>query len=448
MSNLRKMLLPGVMLVPVIIMLFMIGCVKDQSGARVDSCEGCHTSYSYLQEVHSPDTTAPAGGCGGEAPVYAPYDRVYMGGTGYQAYKESGHYEVGCTGCHNGKDGTADKDKAHGEDFIAHPSSEYDTKCSACHQEITDNFKTSIHNGTGQKRKVTMRSGLSGPDDFDKLPAHQIEGYTNNCATCHGTCGNCHVVRPALGGGGLANGHAFTKTPDMVSTCVTCHSSRGGHAFMGVASGTQPDVHLKKAGFKCVDCHTGSELHGDGDKVDHRYAYKGLPSCDKCHTGKQNSNLYHAVHFDDFDCQICHSQNYNNCGSCHVHGEGARIPSYLDYKIALNPIPDIKTGFKFSLVRRTLAAPDNWEKYDVPQYANFDIFPTYNYTTPHNILKWTERTQVASGASCSDNCHIRNEGGTLVNKKLFLFKENLLEWERGATSKITVDDKLPTSWLK
>jgi hypothetical protein len=448
MSASKRFPMPGLMSIPAIIFIVLAGCTKDPSGVKVDSCEGCHTNYAHLQEVYSPDTAAGASGCGGDAPVYMPYDRVFMGGAGYLAYQESGHYALGCTGCHNGKDNTDDKDKAHDGDFISHPSSAYDTKCAACHKTITDNFKASIHNGFGQKRKVTMRSGLSGPDDFDKLPAHQIEGYTNNCATCHGTCGNCHVVRPALGGGGLANGHAFTKKPDMVSTCVTCHSSRGGHAYLGVASGTQPDVHLKKAGFKCMDCHSGSELHGSGEKVVQRYAYKELPTCDKCHQGKQNSNMHHTVHYDDFNCQVCHSQNYNNCGSCHVHGEGARIPSYMDYKIALNPIPDIKTGFKFSLVRRTLAAPDNWEKYGVSQYASFDVFPTYNYTTPHNILRWTERTQVAEGAACSANCHIRNEGGTLVNKKNFLFKENLLDWEKGATSRIAVDDQLPASWFR
>lgn len=42
-----------------------------------------------------------------------------------------------------------------------------DEKCGSCHQEIVDNFTTSIHNGTGQKRKVAMRSGLNGPQDFN-----------------------------------------------------------------------------------------------------------------------------------------------------------------------------------------------------------------------------------------------------------------------------------------
>ncbi len=295
---------------------------------------------------------------------------------------------------------------------------------------------------------MTRRSGLNGPQYFDQLPEHQIEGYNANCATCHGTCGNCHVVRPPIGGGGLSNGHNFNKTPDMLNVCVTCHVSRGGHAYLGVAAGTQPDVHLTTMGYKCVDCHDGDELHGDGTAVQQRYDYSKLPKCENCHTDLKSKNFYHASHMGDFNCQVCHSQVYNNCGSCHIHGDGARVPSYMDFKIALNPIPNVKTEFDFALVRRTLAAPDNWEVYGVPEYSNFDVFPTYNFTTPHNILRWTDRTDVGQGKSCSKNCHIRNEGGTLINKEWYLFEENLLDWEMNATSGITCDDKLPPEWFE
>lgn len=420
---------------------------KDSSKVSANSCEGCHTDLERLIAVHSPDTAAPAGGCGGDAPHYEPYDRVFMGGDGFDAYKESGHYAVGCTGCHNGDGNTGEKNLAHSGDFIKHPSMFYEEKCGTCHQEITQNFTTSIHQGTGQKRKVTMRSGLSGPEEFDLLPAHQIEGYNNNCAQCHGTCGNCHVVRPPVGGGGLSKGHNFNKTPDMLNVCVTCHVSRGGHAFLGVAPGTKPDVHLKEQGFDCLSCHDGHELHGDGAPVDQRYAYSELPKCEDCHSGIEAANNYHSKHFEDFNCQVCHSQEYNNCGSCHIHGEGARIPSYMDFKIAANPLPDIKEGYELALVRRTLAAPDNWKEYGVEEYANFSAHPTFNYTTPHNLLRWTERTQV-DGGSCSQNCHIRREGDSLINKELYLFQADLLEWELEATTPITVDGKLPSYWTK
>lgn len=444
----------GLIILFVVLVISGISCTNHQIPGKgsgnitENSCEGCHTDYERLIEVHSPDTEPPVGGCGGEAPHYEPYDRVFMGGDGYEAYKTSGHYAVGCTGCHDGVGNTGDKDVAHSGDFIKHPSMYYEDKCATCHEEITESFTTSIHQGTGQKRKVTIRSGLDGPQDFDKLPAHQIEGYTNNCAICHGTCGNCHVVRPATGGGGLSAGHNFNKTPHMLNVCVTCHVSRGGHAFLGVAPGTKPDLH-QQLGFECISCHDGHELHGDGKPVDQRYAYSELPTCEECHPSSDlaTANTYHRLHYDDFSCYVCHSQEYNNCGNCHIHGEGARVPSYMDYKIALNPIPDVQTGFdsEFTLVRRTLAAPDNWKEYDVAEYENFDAFPTYNYTTPHNLQKFTERT---SGSSCNSNCHIRMEGNDTINKQLYLFKSDLLEWEHSATDHITVDDALPSSWIK
>jgi len=449
MNNITKMQSLFAVLI-IVFSLTLYSCDKKEentiSSKDRQTCEGCHTDYAYLQEVFSPDTVAAAGGCGGDAPHYEPYDRVFMGGEGYEQYKATSHYKIGCVGCHNGVAKANNKNEAHSGDFVAHPSDIADIKCASCHKDIVDKFATSIHNGTGQKRKVSIRSGLTGPADFDKLPAHQIEGYNKNCKTCHGTCGNCHIVRPSAGGGGLAQGHSFAKTPDMVNVCVTCHTSRGGHAFMGVASGTEPDVHLSKKGFDCLSCHTGKELHGDGNKVEQRYAYAELPDCKKCHPSLDRKNRYHTVHYTDLDCQVCHSQDYNNCGSCHVHGQGARIPSYMSFKLAMNPIPDVKKGYKFALVRRTLAAPDNWKEYGVENYSNFNAFPTYNYTTPHNILRWTNRTKVETSQNCSDKCHIRKDGTSVMNKNLFLFKEDLLDWEKAATEKITVDGKLPSKW--
>jgi hypothetical protein len=421
---------------------------EDPHTVKVSSCEKCHTDYAKLVAVYTPDSEPPVGGCGGEAPHYEPYDRVYLGGDGYTAFKQEPHYALGCTTCHNGDGNSNDKTTAHGGDWISSPSMFAEDKCGTCHEAIVDDFATSLHNGTGQKRKVTLRSGLSGAEDFDQLPAHQIEGYNKNCATCHAGCGDCHTVRPPIAGGGLNKGHAFTKTPDMVNTCISCHTSRGGHAYMGVASGTQPDAHLTKMGFSCLDCHSGAEMHGNGEPVDQRYAYTELPTCQECHPSVSGSNSYHTTHMDDFNCQVCHSQDYNNCGSCHIHGDGARVPAYLGFKIAANPIPDIKTGFKYSLVRRTLAAPDNWSEYDVAEYADFDVLPTYNYATPHNILKWTTRTQVAAGSTCSANCHIREENGTILNKQLYLHRSDLLTWEQNATNPITVDDILPAGWAR
>lgn len=435
----------------IILLLLGAACTMHTYDPNYDpyefaSCEGCHTSYAHLKEVYSPDTTAPAEGCGGEAPHFEPYDRVYMGGEGFEDFKLTNHYALGCTGCHNGNNNTDNKNEAHSVDFIRHPSVHFEEKCGSCHGYIASNFTTSIHQGTGQKRKVAMRSGLAGADEFHLLPANLQAGYEANCATCHGTCGNCHVVRPPAGGGGLVSGHNFSKNPDMKNICITCHSSRGGHAYLGIAPGTEPDVHLTKTGFECLDCHKGSELHGTGNKAEQRYAYNKLPDCESCHLvttpDLPAANIYHEKHYDYFNCQVCHSQDYNNCGSCHINGEGARIPSYLAFKIAKNPIPEVKDTYDLALVRRTLAAPDNWQEYLDQDYADFKAFPTYNYTTPHNILRWTSRTNESGVGSCAKNCHFRIEGSDTINRNLYLLKEDLLDWEMDATSGITMDDIL------
>jgi len=235
----------------------------------------------------------------------------------------------------------------------------------------------------------------------------------------------------------------------MINGCVVCHSSRGGHAYLGVAPGTQPDVHLEKAGKECLDCHNDHELHGStGEPAQQRYAYTELPTCEKCHPDPNlEDNEYHAKHIEDFNCQVCHSQDYNNCGACHIKDGHPEYPAYLGFKIAMNPIPDVKEKYEIALVRRTLAHPDNWIGYGEDlAYTNFDEFPTYNYTTPHNILKYTDRT--SETGSCSQNCHIRKEGDSLINKELYLFKSDLEEFEMGATEFITMDDQLPSYWPK
>jgi thiosulfate/3-mercaptopyruvate sulfurtransferase len=420
----------------------------NNNNKSIASCEGCHVDYTTLKAIAAPDTSSGGGGCGGEAPHYETYDKVHLGGTGFTEFKASAHGKMACTDCHNGTDKTDDKSVAHSGSFIGQPSLFYEDKCKSCHNDIVSRYKNSIHEmGWGQKRKVTIRSGLSGSQDFDKLPAHQIEGYKKNCATCHASCGDCHVNRPHAGGGGLAAGHKFAKEPDMVEVCVTCHKSRGGHAYLGVAPGTQPDVHLTKMGFKCMDCHKETDVHGDGKTYEQRYQITSQHECTECHSGLENKNTYHAMHYSTFSCNTCHSQNYNNCGSCHIGGQGARITSYNDFKIGMNPIPDIKKKYKFAVLRRTLMAPDSWEIFGVPALANFDAFPIFNYSTPHNILKWTERTKVDAGKTCSDNCHIVKEGDTYRNKKYYLFMSDLqFPWEVSSSSAITVDGKLPKSW--
>jgi hypothetical protein len=431
--------------------------VGPETTAKVNSCEGCHTNYTHLKAVHTPDPPSAGGaGCGGETPHIEPYDRVFMGGAGFTQFKNTVHGKLDCIVCHNGTGNTSDKNLAHSGDFIKKPSTKAVEKCASCHPDVVSRNKNSIHaDGTGQKNMVTIRAGLGkGPDAFNQLTELMKKGYDDNCGKCHATCGDCHVNKPKAGGGGLYKGHSFMKKPDMVDHCTTCHTSRGGHAYFGVAPGTVPDVHLSKMNFDCMSCHSKNEIHGDGTMYDHRYKVASLPKCQNCHAGVNSSNTFHRTHINTFSCQTCHSQNYNNCGSCHIGGEGARIHSYQGYKIGMNPLPDVKTTYKYALLRRSVMAPDSWMEYGISQLPNFADQPTFKYTTPHNIQKFTPRTgyKNAQGvwvryANCAEGCHIsRNTDGSLKNKELYLFEEDCLDWEKPANTKIVVDGKLPQSW--
>ncbi len=439
-------------LIPVLTMVILIGCTQNEPKMPVDqgneqainSCLGCHTNYAVLKEIADPDTDAPAGGCGGDAPHIEPYDRVYLGGDGFVDFINSTHGKIGCVSCHNGVDNTSDKKLAHSGEFIKHPSKVSEQTCGSCHPDIVAKTKNSLHEqGWGQKAMVVTRSGLSS---FSELSQMMQDGYAKNCSQCHASCGDCHVNRPTAGGGGLYKGHQFSKTPDMRDNCVACHSSRGGHAYFGIGTGTQPDVHLTKAGFTCISCHSANELHGDGKVYDQRYKMALMPQCETCHGNISFTNDYHKVHINSFNCQTCHSQNYNNCGSCHVGGVGARVVAHQSFKIGINPIPETKP-YRLATLRRSPMAPDSWELYGTPVLPNFDAKPTFKYTTPHNILRWTSRTQVGEGKSCFESCHIIKDGDTYRNRNLYLFSSDLLEeWEISANQGVIVDGKLPASW--
>lgn len=450
--------------------LFLIGCSENEiddpitpaSEKEVASCIGCHTNYTHLKAVYTPDPIDPGGGggCGGDIPHIEPYDRVYMSGSGYDQFKNTVHGKIPCVSCHNGVDNTANKDSAHSGNFVVKPSRVAEEKCGSCHSSIVTQAKDNIHSqGWGQKSMVALRSGLGDvPAGFDQLSDLMKTGYEKNCAKCHASCGDCHVNRPVAGGGGLLNGHQFSKTPDMRNVCVTCHTSRGGHAYFGQGAGTVPDVHLEKRQFTCMNCHSKNEIHGDGKIYDQRYKVASLPKCTDCHANINTSNLFHTMHVNSTDkalsCNTCHSQDYNNCGSCHIGGDGARIPAYLGYKLGMNPIKSTKPKFDFALLRRSLMAPDSWQNYGVAALPNFNIRPTFKYTTPHNITKITTRTGFKNNdgnwvvySNCTQACHIsKNPDGSFNNKELYLFDADCAAWEKAANVNIVVDGKLPASW--
>jgi hypothetical protein len=431
----------------IFLVFFAAGCAKDgtdntnQPQTQATTCIGCHSNESVLKTVATPNPppTGGEGGCGGTLPEMEAWQKVYVGGTYGTQFLASTHGKMKCTDCHNGVEPATDKTMAHSGDFVGSPSQQPQKFCGACHDNLASKDANSIHTqGFGQKAMVSLRAGFPS---YEQYPALLKSGYDKNCGKCHASCGECHVMRPRQAGGGFIAAHNFQKTPDMRLNCTACHAARVAHAYFGEGFGTRPDVHyLKIPGGSCLNCHTGTEMHGTGTRYEQRYTVSNQPKCENCHANKATANPFHSKHWNDLACQVCHSQQYQNCGSCHVN-TGVRNGPYMGFKIGMNAMPSVKR-FKYVVLRNAPFAPDTWSDYGIPSMANFSAAPTFKLASPHNILRFTERTTVASGKPCFDACHVSSGR----NKQWFLFQADLQSWEVQANAPVVVDGHLPSSW--
>ncbi len=444
----RTFLLLALLSIP----LFAMACKSDSDtpsnpntpSKDVTTCLGCHSDEATLKAVADPNPPAgpSEGGCGGTLPEMAAWEKVYIGGDNGAKFLASTHGRMACVSCHGGTEPAANKLVAHATNFVGRPSLQAEKYCGTCHKTIASKDRTSIHTqGLGQKKMLCDRGAYA---DSTAWPDQLRYGYNKNCGKCHSSCGECHVQRPRQAGGGFLEAHNFKLKPDMRLNCTACHSARVAHAYFGEGFGLRPDVHyLNMPGGQCTNCHSANEMHGTGVPIDQRYSVTTMPKCEGCHGGKSTANAFHAKHWNDLACQVCHSQDYQNCGSCHVD-DGVRNGPYISFKIGLNPLPQTKR-FKYVVLRNAPHAPDTWSNYGVPTLTNFNVHPTWRLASPHNIKRWTPRTEVEQGKPCFDACHI-TQGR---NAKWFLFDADLKEsWEKTSNSSVVVDGKLPAGWSK
>lgn len=370
-----------------------------------------------------------------------------------------------CVSCHAGDNSKPNSMEDAHTGLIADPS-EFDTQgtnsCSAagCHETTAGTYKNSLHQKLwGEKKMVSTRSGVNS---FAECPQATQDGFNGECASCHATCGDCHISIPNSAGKGLLNSHKFIRTPDQDNNCMACHGSRVAHDFKGDYENypVRPgDVHADM--YKCTDCHSKAEMHSDVPEGTDRYHYDEMPSCEEsgCHvTDLDDANLYHTVHLknDKLSCFVCHSQDYNNCTDCHVNHVWQTDPVYQnnnpeeDFKIALNPIRDEsnpRLRFEFATVRHIPVAPNSFSYWDgAPTLPNYDALPSWKYTSPHSIRRFTARTDTSGGKRCAESCH----AGIPENRKYYLFRDSVnARWpdEVNANESIFVDGHLPSGWF-
>ncbi len=326
------------------------------------------------------------------------------------------HGEIACVDCHGGVE-SVNKEEAH-QGLIARPSEDPLTTCGECHPDVVAHTDTSLHNTLGGY--WTVLEGRSVPSNHAALE----EMFGNHCASCHTSCGDCHVSQPNSVGGGLVDGHVFSKTPSMTQNCTACHGSRVGNEYMGKHEDLKADVHFRQGRMKCIDCHSGQEMHGYPQDCEachpgpeevtlaapeHRYDGVQSPRCESCHAvvaAGQDGVQMHELHGGELSCQVCHSISYSSCDGCHVAiSETTGNPffategSYLGFYIGRNPRKSFDRPYEYVTVRHVPIAPTSFEFYGENLLPNFDLLPTWVYATPHNIQLQTPQTE-----SC-DACH-------------------------------------------
>ena len=161
-------------------------------------------------------------------------------------------------------------------------------------------------------------------------------------------------------------------------------------------------------------------------------------------------------------CYVCHSQPYYNCNSCHTDSEwkqgygpvsgdikagGGDYLEFPDLRIGYNYDQTLHEG-KWIVVRHIPVARDSYEPWGHATLANYDDRPTWEYTSPHNVRRFTAQTDTTGGATCSENCHLTGVKVEL-NAERFLWQsyiDSAYTDEAGANLPVIVDDHLPSGW--
>lgn len=333
------------------------------------------------------------------------------------AFFDTTHGKMDCRDCHGGVKFAKTRAEAH-VDMEPLPSSTYaESVCAPCHEEITSTFATTLHADTRgvsstEKALVLKRAN---PDAIDAVN----QGLTNNCDTCHVSgCGDCHVSRPQFNDGGFVQGHVFYKSPNSLNNCMGCHGSRIQKEYTGQGTSEKStlhaDVHWSPNGMQCTECHTSEWIHG-GDVYDARYDAPKAPKCTDCHAqGAEFAAIeMHAKHGTPessvyLQCQVCHSQDYNNCTSCHVALDDNDLPFYetesssFDFNIGRNYDQSDSKPWDYIVVRHVPVDDGTFDFYGENALTNMAAAPTWKYATPHTIARTTRQTE-GGCVSCHGN---------------------------------------------
>ncbi len=291
-------------------------------------------------------------------------------------------------------------------------------------------FYKSLHaTGRGMKHWYEAKSGfmqLTGIP-YDKL----------GCKKCHVSagCDVCHAVK-------ADNAAAYSvKKASESDTCLKCHARE--KATFG---------YDKKTGFAavhadmgCMDCHTGKDVHGDGNEyISGRQKGVIEAKCTNCHkpTGEGGeapnipSTRSHKVHGDRLACAACHVSNSFTCYNCHFD-EFLRLAKAGD--------PKAKPKSMVGKVKSMMVLVNHYGQ------VTSGTFMTLTYKDKGFIayVPFHTHSVMGEGRACGD-CHGTDVARALAKgekvRAAWLDKDGKVEFLKGAV--VPASEKLEWVFLK
>ncbi len=394
--------------------LVIMTSVPQGKGAH---CFACHSSVDslkkYAVEEPPPPKNEKVESCGGPPPPLKKYQKLRVSAS----FLSTPMGQLGCVECHKGQDipgMDAMQGIVHDPTDIKDPSQ---MVCTQCHDTIAQNYSKSLHFTLhGKVVRLEARTGQKGitEDGCLRDVFHDVD-----CMSCHASCGDCHVSRPKPMKGGLLSAHDFLKTPPM-DVCQGCHMARTFGEYTG--NFNQPaDVHWAKGLMECTACHTGHDLHGDGQLASSMHTYSRGPRCDSCHADVLNKGVQHQIHIGKVSCWTCHAIKTRNCYQCHLCFDEAgdfyrgADSSVMRFKIGYNYYRDEKHPWKYTTLRHPANYPGTFDYWCKGVEKDFGALPNWNPVSAHTVQRITPQNE-----KC-ENCH--------GNDELFLTQADLADYE-------------------
>jgi len=259
-----------------------------------------------------------------------------------------------------------------------------DGVCVAVVPGPAETFPISLH--ATREGKRTFYEADDGFATLTNIPYDDLP-----CKDCHGaTFADGTPIDNATYTPGCRDCHADPANPSEAiadSVCLSCHGRQGAEQNLF------SDVH-REEGLGCVNCHTASDMHGDGTAYPSFLAEGETDvACEDCHVEDGSapppgSNTYHNTHLATVDCSACHVASVSSCYNCHFESEVAHTG-----KRFFNQSP--RTGFKMLMNYEGKVHTATFQSLVYDGLTFVAIAPFFG----HSITK--------EGIGCSD-CH-RNE---------------------------------------